>query len=83
MSYTIASFETHSNENNLHVDIGKTGNKYIVTLYSDEMPHVYNHNKFDSLTDAYAVFEKLVSWTVFGCYSLDNKREFLMWGTME
>ena len=83
MSYTIASFETHSGDYSVHLDIGKKGNKYIVTLYSDEMPHVYNHNTFDSLQAAYAVYEKLVSWCVYGYYSLDNKREYLIIGTMK
>ena len=83
MIYTIASTDTHCNEYNQHLTIEKIGNKYAVYLTGDEMPHVYTSRTFDTLMDAYKVYEKISSWFIFGCYSFDDRREYLMTGTMK
>ena len=80
MNYTIASFEqVHGN---LNIDISASGNKYVVGIW-DKEKHESTTKTFDSLQDAYKVYEKLISWCVFGYYKDSDKKQFLKTGTME
>ena len=80
MNYTIATFEqVHGN---LNIDISKSGNKYVVGIW-DKEEHASTNKTFDSLQDAYKVYEKLISWCVFGYYTDKAKKQFLTTGTME
>lgn len=80
MIYTIAVMTECCAENPLTLEIGVQGNKYTVSLgRSGE----WTRNTFDSMADAYKVFEKLSSWLVMGLYSEAAKRQYLTTGTME
>ena len=80
MHYTIASFEqVHGN---LVIDICSSGNKYDVGIW-DKEEHASTTKTFDRLSEAYKVFEKLVSWCVFGYYTDSDKKEYLKTGTMK
>lgn len=80
MIYTIAVMTECCTENPLTLEIGRKGNKYTVSLgRSGE----WTRNTFDSMADAYKVFEKLSSWLVMGLYPEAAKRQFLATGTME
>ena len=86
MYYTIASLESpHTGD---RLDINKNGNKYIVYLThkdedSGEPYSLHAHREFDSLNDAYKVFEKLSSWIIYGFYDFYHRREYLLTGTMK
>lgn len=80
MNYTIATFEqVHGN---LIVDISKSGNEYTVGIWDKEL-HESTTQTFHDLQEAYKVFEKIVSWCVFGFYKDSDKKKFLKTGTME
>ena len=80
MIYTIATMTECCTENPLTLEIGRKGNKYTVSLgRSGE----WTRNTFDSMADAYKVFEKLSSWLVMGLYPEAAKRQYLTTGTME
>lgn len=80
MSYTIASFEQVNG--NLNIDISTSGNKYVVGIW-DKEEHESTTQTFDSLEAAYKVYEKLISWCVFGFYKDSDKKQFLKTGKME
>ena len=80
MHYTIASFEQVYG--NLTIDICSSGNQYVVGIW-DKEEHASTTKTFDSLQEAYKVFEKLVSWCVFGYYKDSDKKEFLKTGKMK
>lgn len=79
MNYTIGTYEQQ--HGNLIISIDKDGNKYLVCIW-DKEKHVSTSKSFTELKEAYAVFEKLVSWCVFGFYSDSDKKHFLKTGTM-
>ena len=78
MIYTIATM-TECRENPLTLEIGKKGNKYTVCLgrHGD-----WTCQTFDSLEEAYKVFEKASSWLIMGLYPEAAKRHFVKTGTM-
>lgn len=80
MNYTIAKFDEV--QGRLTVDISKSGNEYEVSIW-DKEEKASTIKTFSDLQDAYKVFEKLVSWCVFGYYTDKQRKEFLLTGTME
>lgn len=80
MIYTIAVITECCTENPLTAEIGKEGNRYTVSLGRNGE---WTRNTFDSITDAYKVFEKLSSWLVMGLYPESAKRQFLATGKMK
>ena len=80
MNYTIASFEQI--HGNLNIDISKNGNQYVLGIW-DKEKHESTTSTFETLEDAYKVYEKLISWCVFGYYNDDDKKEFVRTGTMK
>ena len=80
MIYTIAILEDV--QGTLKLILDKAGNKYTITLYNKETKDS-THNTFDTLPDAYKVFEKLSSWIIFSYYSEAAKRQYLSTGTMD
>lgn len=84
MNYSIAVLEECCKDDPLKLDISKSGNKYTVTLArpTETGEHEYATQTFDSLMDAYKVFEKLSSWIIFSLYSYENKKSYLLTGTM-
>ena len=80
MNYMIASFEQI--HGNLNIDISVSGNQYVLGIW-DKEKHESTTSTFETLEDAYKVYEKLISWCVFGYYNDDDKKEFLRTGTMK
>lgn len=80
MHYSIGNFEQV--QGNLIIDISKSGNQYVVGIW-DKEEHASTTKTFDRLSEAYKVFEKLVSWCVFGYYKDSDKKDFLKTGTMK
>lgn len=80
MCYLIATMEDIQGD--LILTIGRCGNKITIELYNKETEES-TIRKFDNLTEAYKVFEKLSSWIVFSLYSEKSKRQFLSTGTMD
>lgn len=81
MIYTIAQTKEICKDNPLTLSIEKSGNRYVVELMN--MAHETTRRSFDTLMDAYKVYEKIASWFVFGCYSEADRRSFLATGTMK
>ena len=80
MNYTIAKFEQV--QGNLIIVFSKSGNEYVVEIW-DKEEHASTIKEFISLHEAYTVYEKLISWCVFGYYTDNHKKQFLLTGTME
>ena len=80
MIYTIAQTKEVCKDNPLTLSIEKSGNRYVVELMNTA--HETTRRSFDTLMDAYKVYEKIASWFVFGCYSESDRRSFLATGTM-
>lgn len=80
MDFMIASIDDVSRQ--VHYSINKVGNKYAVSAYSDKDGRNVSR-RFDELTEAYKVFEKIVSWVVFGLYADKDRMDFIEKGTME
>lgn len=80
MDFMIASVDDISRE--VHYSINKVGNKYAVRAHSDKNGRNVSR-RFDELTEAYKVFEKIVSWVVFGLYADNDRMDFIENGTME
>lgn len=74
MNYTIASM----NDVNFSqvLSLGKNGNKYVVGLYNEETKE-YTHKSFDSIDEAYTIFEKLSRCICFGDYSYKDRKAML------
>lgn len=81
MNYTIATLTECCKDHPLTLDISSRGNKYLVYLSGGESGE-YTSATFDSLTEAYKVFEKLSSWIIFGYYAEKDKRTYLATGLM-
>lgn len=80
MDFMITSVDDVSRQ--VHYSINKVGNKYAVRAYSDKDGRNVSR-RFDELTEAYKVFEKIVSWVVFGLYADKDRMDFIENGTME
>ena len=78
MNYTIATLE--SPHTGAQLDICKDGKGYIVH-YSHAGQHT--SRKFDDINTAYKMFEKLSSWIIYGLYAHNDRREYLLTGTMK
>ena len=84
MNYSIAVLEECCKGKPLKLSISRLCNQYTVGLSKLNDNGVYDHatRTFDSLTDAYKVFEKLSGWIIFSLYSDENKKAYLLTGTM-
>lgn len=80
MNYTIATLEEAHGPLSLNID--HDGDRYTVGLYNRDTKE-YTHKTFDSIQEAYKVFEKLSSWIVFSYYKETEKRKYLETGTMD
>lgn len=80
MDFMITSVDDVSRQ--VHYSINKVGNKYAVRAYSDKTGRDVSR-RFDELTEAYKVFEKIVSWVVFGLYADKDRMDFIEKETME
>lgn len=80
MDFMITSVDDVSRE--VNYSINKVGNKYTVRAYSHKNKEIVSRT-FDDLMDAYKVFEKIVSWIVFGLYADKDRMDFIEKGTME
>lgn len=80
MDFMITSVDDVSRQ--VHYSINKVGNKYEVRAHSDKNGRSVSRT-FDDLMEAYKVFEKIVSWVVFGMYADKGRMDFIENGTME
>ena len=80
MDFMITSVDDVSRQ--VHYSINKVGNKYAVRAYNDKNGRSVSR-RFDEPMDAYKVFEKIVSWIVFGLYADKDRMDFIEKGTME
>ena len=74
MNYTIASLNDVNFGQVLTLD--KNGNKYVVGLYNEETKE-YTHKSFDSIGEAYTIFEKLSRCICFGDYSYKDRKAMI------
>lgn len=74
MDFMITSIDDVSRQ--VHYSINKVGNKYAVRAYSDKTGRTVSR-RFDELEEAYRVFEKIVSWIVFGMYTDKDRMDFI------
>ena len=74
MNYTIASLNDVNFGQVLTLD--KNGNKYVVGLYNEETKE-YTHKSFDSIGEAYTIFEKLSRCICFGEYSYSDRKAMI------
>jgi hypothetical protein len=75
MHYTIASLEeVHGN---LTLNLDSSGNKYVVGLYNKDTKE-YTHTEFETIGNAYAVFETLARCICMSLYSYEEKKEMLI-----
>ena len=78
MNYTIAVLEEcNMGEGNLKLNIDRSGNKYLVGLYNI-VTKVYTHRMFDTIDDAFKIFNKLSEWIVKSYYDEEYKRDYLL-----
>lgn len=80
MDFMITSIDDVSRQ--VHYSINKVGNKYAVRAHNDKNGRSVSRT-FDDLMDAYKVFEKIVSWVVFGLHEDNDRMDFIEKGTME
>ncbi len=80
MDFMITSVDDISRQ--VHYSINKVGSKYAVRAYNDKNGRSVSRT-FDELMEAYKVFEKIVSWVVFGLYADNDRMDFIENGTME
>jgi len=74
MNYTIASLNDVNFGQVLTLD--KNGNKYTVGLYNEETREC-TRKSFDSIGEAYALFEKLSRCICFGEYSYIDRKAMI------
>lgn len=72
MNYTVAITENVQLGN--FVSIDKTGNKYDVCYHGE---NIRARRTFDSMDEAYAVYEKVAKVVIYGLYSDDDKIKIL------
>lgn len=80
MDFEIAAIEDAARE--VRYSINKCGNKYDVRAHGDKSGR-FASREFENLKEAYEVFEKIVSWVVFGMYANKDRMDFIENGTME
>ena len=80
MDFMITSVDDVSRQ--VHYSISKVGNKYAVRAHNDKNGRSVSRT-FDELMEAYKVFEKIVSWVVFGLYADNDRMDFIGKGTMK
>jgi len=74
MNYAIASLYDVNFGQVLTLD--KNGNKYVVGLYNEKTKE-YTHKSFDSIDEAYTIFEKLSRCICFGDYSYKDRKAMI------
>ena len=79
MKLMIASFYDASRQ--VHYRINNVDGNYEVRAHNDKNGRIVSR-MFDDLLDAYKVFEKIVSWVVFGLYADNDRMDFIEKGTM-
>ena len=80
MGFTITSIDDINR--NVNYSINTAGEAYEVIAYSKKSGRIVRR-KFYDLMEAYNVFEKVVSWIVFGMYSDNDRMDFIENGTMK
>ncbi len=80
MDFMITSIDDVSKQ--VHYSINKVGNKYAVRAYSDKTGRNVSR-RFDKLTEAHKVFERIVYWIVFGLHSDNDRMDFIENGKMK
>lgn len=80
MDFMITSVDDVSRQ--VHYSINTVGNKYAVRAHNDKNGRNVSRT-FDELMEAYKVFEKIVSWVVFGLYADNDRMDFIEKGTMK
>lgn len=80
MDFMITSVDDVSKQ--VHYSINTVGSKYAVRAHNDKNGRNVSRT-FDDLMDAYKVFEKIVSWVVFGLYADNDRMDFIEKGTMK
>ena len=74
MNYTIATLEDV--QGIILVDFSRDGSNYVVTMLNT-YTHECTSKRFDNIDNAYSVFEKLSKAIITGCYSYEQRKEFL------
>ena len=74
MNYTIASLEDIQND--LTLDMVKNGNKIQVQLHHIGIREM-TYKEFNTMQEAYSVFEKISKCICFGEYSYKDKKNML------
>lgn len=74
MNRTIASL-TDVNSGQV-LDLNQNGNKYDVVLYNEETREC-TRKSFDSICEAYTIFEKLSRCICFGEYSYSDRKAMI------
>lgn len=60
----------------MFAELGKKGNKYTVSIGLENASD-FKLKEFDDIESAYTVFEKISKAIVTGCYSYEQRKEFL------
>ena len=82
MNYTIAVLEEYNlGLGNLKLSIDHHGNKYLVSLYNGDTKED-TYKLFDSIDDAFKVFSQLSEWIIKSYYTEQQKRNYLINGTV-
>lgn len=80
MNYTMATMTNGDMSDPLVLSMDKCGNKY--TVWLSDGGHDFTRRTFYRLDEAYAVFEKIASWMIYGLYTSAEKRRFLATGKL-
>lgn len=78
MGFTITRIDDISRNVNYSINysINTDGEAYEVIAYSKKSGRSVSR-RFDELEEAYRVFEKIVSWIVFGMYTDKDRMDFI------
>lgn len=79
MNYTIATL--HQQHSDIYMEYGKQGDKFWVSYY-DEGQKNYTRKLFDTAAEAIEVYLKIAGWILLGCYRDEDRRSYLLTGTM-
>lgn len=80
MNYTIATL--HQQHTKIFLDYGKAGNEYFVSYDNLDQRKPATTKHFDTAAKAAEVYQKIAGWILLGCYSDDDRRNYLLTGTM-
>lgn len=80
-TYPIASMQQVYSS--IYLYYGKSGNEYFVTLYDRENGKPATTKMFKTAAKATEVFTKIAGWICMSMYSDEQRRRYLMTGTME